>query len=113
MGFDPVFKATDYLQFLDETRLPDISVLRDQLVAASGGPVRKFLASAWLKNKRLPELLALIAKRKSKDVQWHQDKVARAEGLVFIAPVFWMGFPRDPERLDRSSAYSPRGLLIH
>ena len=44
VGFDPVFKTEDYLQFVVETLLPDIAILRNQLVTASGGPIRRFLA---------------------------------------------------------------------
>lgn len=93
VGFDPVFNQADYLQFLDEARLPDVDVIRAQLIAASGGTIRRKLASLWLRNKPMSELLELIAKQRPKDGRWHQDKVARAEGLVFIAPIFWMGFP--------------------
>lgn len=93
VGFDPVFKMEDYLQFLDETHLPDIALIRGQLVAASGGPIWRRLAGLWLKNKPVSQLLRLIARQRPKDVQWHQDKVVRAQGLVFIAPIFWMGFP--------------------
>lgn len=93
IGFDPVFKQVDYLQFLDETQLPDVEIIRGQLIAASGGAIRRKLAGLWLKRKSLSDLLAIIAKQKPKDVKWHQDKVARADGLVFIAPIFWMGFP--------------------
>jgi NAD(P)H dehydrogenase (quinone) len=91
--FDPVFKQTDYLQFLDETQLPDVEIIRGQLIAASGGAIRRKLAGLWLRNKPLSELLKLIAAQRPKDVQWHQQKVALADALVFIAPIFWMGFP--------------------
>ncbi len=93
IGFDPVFKTADYLQFVDETQLPDIAIVKSQLVAASGGSLRRFLTERWIRNKQLPDLLAWIARQRPKDVRWHQDQVARAEGLVFIAPIFWMGFP--------------------
>lgn len=93
MGFDPVFKTTDYLQFLDGSQLPDIAILKAQMVAGSGGPIRRTITRWWTRNMKLPELLKLIAKQKSKDVQWHQQKVAWADGLIFITPIFWMGFP--------------------
>jgi NAD(P)H dehydrogenase (quinone) len=93
IGFDPVFKDVDYLQFVDETRAPDIALLKSHLVASSGGRLRRFFTRRWLKNMQASEVLALIAKQKPRDVQWHQERVARAEALVFIAPIFWMGFP--------------------
>lgn len=93
MHFDPVFKPTDYLQFLDGSQLPSVAVLKEQMAASSGGPIRQFVTRWWIRNMQMPQLLKLIAKQKSKDVQWHQEKVARAEALVFIAPIMWMGFP--------------------
>jgi NAD(P)H dehydrogenase (quinone) len=93
VGFDPVFKPNDYLQFLDETQLPDISVVKDQVVTASGGAIRRLITRWWIRNMDTTALVAFLAKQRPKDVQWHQETVARAQGLIFIAPIFWMGFP--------------------
>jgi NAD(P)H dehydrogenase (quinone) len=73
--------------------LPDVSVLKSQLVAMAGGSLRRILAAWWLRKKNASELLAVIDKQRPDDVRQHQKKVARAEALVFIAPIFWMGFP--------------------
>ena len=40
-----------------------------------------------------PELLEIVAKQRPKDVLAQQEKVAAADGLAFIAPIFWMNFP--------------------
>ena len=40
-----------------------------------------------------PELLRVVAKQRPKDVLAQQEKVAAADGLPFIAPIFWMNFP--------------------
>ena len=34
-----------------------------------------------------------MAKRRPKDVLAQQEKVAAADGLAFVAPIFWMNFP--------------------
>ena len=63
------------------------------MVALSGGPIRRRVAKRWLRDKDLPELLEVVAKQRPKDVLAQQEKVAAADGLAFIAPIFWMNFP--------------------
>ena len=63
------------------------------MIAESGGPIRRQVASRWLRDKPLPELLEIVAKQRPKDVLAQQEKVAAADGLAFIAPIFWMNFP--------------------
>ena len=35
----------------------------------------------------------MVAKQRPKDVLAQQEKVAAADGLAFIAPIYWMNFP--------------------
>ena len=63
------------------------------MVALSGGRIKQQFAKRWLRDKDLPELLALIAKQRPRDVLAQQEKVAAADGLAFIAPIFWMNLP--------------------
>ena len=46
-----------------------------------------------LRNKDLSAVARLIRRGMPKDVVAQQERVAQAEGLAFIAPVFWLGFP--------------------
>lgn len=94
--FDPVFTRDDYSFFAHESvprELYNEAEVRENMVAASGGPIRRYAARRWLRNKQLPALLELIAKQRPKDVLAQQEKVAAADGLAFIAPIFWMNFP--------------------
>ena len=94
--FNPVFGRDDYSFFAHESVPPELydeTELRKTMVTASGGPIRRYAAGRWLRNKRLPELLELIAKQRPKDVLAQQEKVAAADGLAFIAPIIWMNFP--------------------
>jgi NAD(P)H dehydrogenase (quinone) len=94
--FDPVFGQGDYAFFAHESvprELFDENEVRESMIAASGGPLRRYAARRWLRNKPLPELLELIAKQRPKDVLAQQEKVAAADGLAIIAPIFWMNFP--------------------
>ena len=94
--FDPVFGNSDYNQFMHES-LPDELIeqadLREALLARAGGPVRRMIAKLWMRGKTTREIVDAIGKRTPKDVRQHQEKVARADGLIFIAPVYWMGVP--------------------
>ncbi len=86
----------DYSFFAHESvprELWNESELRDGMVAHSGGPLRRRVARRWLRDKDLAELLELVAKQRPKDVLAQQEKVAAADGLAFIAPIYWMNFP--------------------
>jgi NAD(P)H dehydrogenase (quinone) len=94
--FDPVFTRGDYSFFMHESvprELFDESEFRESMVAESGGPVRRYVVRRWLRDKSLPELLRIAARQRPKDVLAQQEKVAAADGLAFIAPIFWMNFP--------------------
>jgi NAD(P)H dehydrogenase (quinone) len=94
--FDPIFSLDDYAFFAHETVPPELldeTELRENMIAASGGPIRRYLAKRWLRDKDLPELLQIVAKRQPKDVLAQQEKVAAADGLAFVAPIIWMNFP--------------------
>jgi NAD(P)H dehydrogenase (quinone) len=96
IGFDPVFSERDYLQFMHES-LPDELVeqadLRHSLVAQAGGPLRRLAAKRLMRGKTDRQIVEALGRRTPKDVRRHQEKVARAQGLIFIAPIYWMGLP--------------------
>ena len=96
IGFDPVFRLEDSVQFAHE------SVPRDLLeemnpgeavLEMAGGPIRRWMAKRWLRDKDVYEVVREIGKHQPTDVLEQQALVADAEGLIFVAPVFWMGFP--------------------
>jgi NAD(P)H dehydrogenase (quinone) len=94
--FNPVFQDMDSAFFVDQ----DIPIelfrqmeLRKMIIALAGGPVKRFLAKIYIKNKTDEELVKLIHAQRSKDVVAQQKKVAEADVLVFITQVFWMHFP--------------------
>ena len=95
--FDPVFGTRDFISFVDERYVPadvlENMALKRFVLDSSGGPLRRFIASRWLRNKDLSAVVRLIRKNMPKDVVVQQEKVAQAQGLAFIAPVFWLGFP--------------------
>ncbi len=96
IGFDPVFRAQDGVQFAHESvpeELMEEMNPAGAIMDLAGGPVRRWMARRWLRDKSLPEIVEEIGKHKPEDVAEQQALVAEADGLIFIAPVFWMGFP--------------------
>lgn len=96
IGFDPVFRAEDSAQFAHESVPEELLEEMDPagaIIELAGGPIRRFLARRWLRDKSMAEIVEAIAEHRPRDVLEQQGLVAAAEGLIFIAPVFWMGFP--------------------
>ena len=86
----------DALQFVHDSVPEELlkeSDLRELVVKGAGGPVRRRLARRWLRGKSRHDIVELIARQQPRIVREQQEKVAWAEGLIFVAPVFWMGFP--------------------
>ncbi len=95
-GFDPVFRPQDGVQFAHQSVPEELLEEMDPaeaIMELAGGPVRRWMAKRWLRGKSIQEIVEEIGKHKPKDVVEQQALVAEAEGLIFVAPVFWMGFP--------------------
>lgn len=94
--FNPVYGMKDFAYFTDDSVPLDVLEsmnLKERVLALSGGPIRRFVARRWLRQKSVLDIAKLIGKHKPKDVLEQQEKVARADALTFIAPIYWMGFP--------------------
>ncbi len=96
IDFDPVFRVQDFASYVHEGMPPDVLErmdLKQQVLDAAGGPVRRFIASRWLRNKDSVSVAKFIRAQRPKDVLAQWEKVKNAQGLAFIAPVFWLHFP--------------------
>ena len=94
--FDPVIRARDWPDWIDESmplEMLERANLKQQLLDASGGPIQRFLMKRWLRDKGPLDIVKFIRQHQPKDIVAHQEKVARAQGLAFIAPVYFVGFP--------------------
>ena len=94
--FNPVFQDMDSAFFVDEDLPMDLfnqMDMRGMIIGLAGGPIKRFIAKWYIKNKTDQELLKLISAQKPKDVLVQQKKVSEADVLVFITQVFWMHFP--------------------
>jgi NAD(P)H dehydrogenase (quinone) len=94
--FNPVFQDMDSAFFVDEDMPKDLFQqmdMRKMIIELAGGPVKRFIAKWYIKNKTDNDLIKLINSQKPKDVLIQQKKVSEADVLVIITQVFWMHFP--------------------
>lgn len=94
--FDPVFRMRDFASYVHESMPPEILEsmnLKQRVLDFAGGPIRRFLASRWLRNKDSRALARFIHDHRPKDVVVQWEKVKNADALAFVAPVFWLHFP--------------------
>jgi NAD(P)H dehydrogenase (quinone) len=94
--FNPIFQDMDSSFFVDKDMPKELFQqieLRKMIIGLAGGPVRRFMAKLYIKNKTDEDLINLVKSQRPKDVISQQKKVAEADVLVFITQVFWMHFP--------------------
>ena len=94
--FDPTFRLEDFASYVHEGMPLDILQqmnLTQGVVDMAGGPIRRFIASRWLRGKDPRAVARFIHDHRPKDAVAQWEKVKRAQGLAFIAPVFWLHFP--------------------
>ena len=89
--FNPVLTARDYPCWVDENFPPD--TLKNMILENSGGPVQKFVLERWLRNKDAAYLTTMIGRFRPRDVVEQQRKIAQAQGLAIIFPVWFVGLP--------------------
>ena len=95
--FDPVFRNRDMATYLHENMPPDILEAMDLkqhvLENVPGGPLGRLVAARWMRDKTPVEIAKFIREHAPRDAREQWAKVAGADGLAFIAPVFWLHFP--------------------
>ena len=95
--FDPVFSERDGPNWIDDSVPDDVLEhwnVRRSLVESARGPLRRLLVRRWI-GKSSPRDIArrLHALGGPPDVAEQQAKVARADALAFVSPVYFVGFP--------------------
>ena len=96
IGFDPVFRTRDFASYVHESMPLDVLErmnLKERVQEAAGGPIRRLLAARWLRDKDPRAVARFIHDHRPKDAVDQWEKVKAADGLAFIAPVFWLHFP--------------------
>lgn len=96
MKFDPVFTSADLATWLHPGIPADILARMDprrMVLEGAGGPVRRALARRAMRGLDDRGIARMIRRRGPKDAASSWQHVAAADALVFIAPIFWLGFP--------------------
>jgi NAD(P)H dehydrogenase (quinone) len=93
--FDPVLRTRDFRNYLPDANAPDVAerFMRERILGGNAGPIQRVVARTLLRNKSPVEAVGLLRRRGPRDVRRHQERVARAEGLAFISPLWVVGFP--------------------
>ena len=88
--FDPVFRTADFASYVHESMPPEILDalnLKQHVLDSAGGPLMRFAASVWLRNRTPAEIARFIHSHRPKDVIGQWEKLKNAQGLAFISPV--------------------------
>ena len=97
IGFDPVFRAHDVPNWVDDSVPDDVLAnwkVEQSLMKAAGGPLRRLLMKRWIGGLDPRGIVRKMhAVGGPSDVAAQQEKVAQAEALAFISPVYFVGFP--------------------
>ena len=95
IGFNPVLTLRDFANWLPDENAPDAveKVVKERVFAGNAGLFQRLVVWSKFRNKSALEVLDMLRKRGPKDVREQQQKVARAQALVFISPVWFVGFP--------------------
>jgi len=94
--FDPVFRMEDFASYVHPSMPDDVLEsmdLRARARTAVRGPLRRLGVSLLLRGKTPREIATIIHDHRPVDAKAQWEKVARADGLVFVAPVIWLHFP--------------------
>ncbi len=97
IAFDPVLRDHDTPDWIDDSVPDDVLEhmhVRRSLTEATRNPIRRLMVGRWIGDRDDREIVRrLHALGAPRDVAEQQAKVARADALAFIAPVYFVGFP--------------------
>ncbi len=97
IGFNPAFGEADAPDWVDDSVPDDVLAhmqIKRSLMAAADNPVRKFMTKRWIGDRTDREVVRRVhALGAPRDVAEQQAKVAQADALAFVAPVYFVGFP--------------------
>lgn len=97
IGFDPVLRECDGPDWIDDSVPDDVlghMQVRRSLIESARNPLRRLLVKRWIGGRSDRELVRRVhALGPPSDVAEQQAKVARADALAFVAPVYFVGFP--------------------
>jgi NAD(P)H dehydrogenase (quinone) len=97
IGFNPVIHDRDGPGWIDDSVPDDVLAhmqVKRSLMQTARNPLRRLLLKRWIGERDERELVRRVhALGPPGDVAEQQAKVARADALAFVAPVYFVGFP--------------------
>jgi NAD(P)H dehydrogenase (quinone) len=97
IGFNPALHDRDAPDWIDGSVPDDVlehMQVKRSLLQGARNPLRRLLVKRWIGNRSDREVVQrLQALGAPRDVAVQQAKVAQADALAFIAPVYFVGFP--------------------
>ena len=95
--FDPVLRDRDTPSWIDDSVPDDVLArmnVKQSLLEGTRNPLRRRMVERWIGDRDARQIVRrLRAIGPPRDVAEQQEKVAWANALVFIAPVYFVGFP--------------------
>jgi NAD(P)H dehydrogenase (quinone) len=88
--FDPVIKLRDYTNWINETT--PMETLKE-MIHSSSNAIEWFFTERWLRNRDISDVVKLVKSFRPKDVLEQQRKIAQAQALAIISPIWFVGFP--------------------
>jgi NAD(P)H dehydrogenase (quinone) len=97
IGFDPVLRDHDTPNWIDDSVPDDVLLhmnLPESLFERTRGPLQHLLLKRWVGSLDPRGIVRKMRARGGpRDVAVQQQKVAAADALAFVAPVYFVGFP--------------------
>jgi NAD(P)H dehydrogenase (quinone) len=97
IGFDPVLRAHDGPNWIDDSVPDDVLAhmrLPQSLIERARGPLQRLLVERWVGAlDARGTVRKLHAQRGPRDVAQQQARVAAADALAFVAPLYFVGLP--------------------
>jgi NAD(P)H dehydrogenase (quinone) len=97
IDFDPVLRAHDRPNWIDDSVPDDVLAnwkVEQSVMKSARGPLRRLLVKRWIGGRNAREIVRKLHDIDGpRDVAIQQQKVAQAEALAFISPVYFLGFP--------------------
>ncbi len=97
IGFDPVLRDRDAPNWIDDSVPDDVLAhmrLPQSLLERARGPLQRLLVKRWIGALDARGIVRKLHRRGGpRDVAQQQAKVAAADALAFVAPLYFVGFP--------------------
>jgi len=95
--FDPVLRDQDAPNWIDDSVPDDVLEhmnVKQSLMEGARNPLRRLMVKRWIGNRDARDIVRrLRGLGGPRDVAEQQAKVAQADALAFVAPVYFVGLP--------------------